>query len=93
VAVYTHWVFGGYLPRVSVDDTIHVHTDKDWLLVWGSVVEHSMRLWLHPQHVVKEAICRTGVLTRGFMLEKLTLYHLNHTSSPFCSGYFGDGVS
>jgi hypothetical protein len=19
------------------------------------------------------------------------LYHLNHTSSPFCSGYFGDG--
>jgi hypothetical protein len=20
------------------------------------------------------------------------LYHLNHTSSPFCSAYFGDGI-
>jgi hypothetical protein len=24
---------------------------------------------------------------------KLALYHLSHTSSPFCSGYFGDRVS
>jgi hypothetical protein len=27
----------------------------------------------------------------GFELR--ALYHLNHTSSPFCSGYFGDRVS
>jgi hypothetical protein len=26
-------------------------------------------------------------------LAKQALYHLSHTSSPFCSGYFGDGVS
>jgi hypothetical protein len=26
-------------------------------------------------------------------LAKQVLYHLSHTSSPFCSGYFGDGVS
>jgi hypothetical protein len=26
-----------------------------------------------------------------FVLTKQALYHLNHTSSPFCSGYFGDG--
>jgi hypothetical protein len=28
----------------------------------------------------------------GFMLAEQALYPLNHTSSPFCSGYFGDGV-
>jgi hypothetical protein len=26
-------------------------------------------------------------------LAKLMLYHLSHTYSSFCSGYFGDGVS
>jgi hypothetical protein len=32
-------------------------------------------------------------LTRDFALTKQALYHLSHTSSPFCSGYFGDRVS
>jgi hypothetical protein len=32
-------------------------------------------------------------LSGGFMLAKQTLCCLSHTSSPFCSGYFGDGVS
>jgi hypothetical protein len=31
-----------------------------------------------------------GVWTQGFMLEKQVLYLLNYTSSPFCSGCFGD---
>jgi hypothetical protein len=31
--------------------------------------------------------------TQGFVLAKQVLYHLSHTSSPFCCGYFGDGVS
>jgi hypothetical protein len=31
------------------------------------------------------------VWTQGFMLEKQALYCLNHTASPFFSGYFGDG--
>jgi hypothetical protein len=35
----------------------------------------------------------TGVLTQDFKLEKQVLYCLSHTSSPFCSGYFGAGVS
>jgi hypothetical protein len=30
--------------------------------------------------------------TQGFTLAKQELYLLSHTSSPFCSGYFGDGV-
>jgi hypothetical protein len=30
--------------------------------------------------------------TQGFAFTKVVLYHLRHTSSPFCSGYFGDGV-
>jgi hypothetical protein len=34
----------------------------------------------------------SGVWTRGFALAKQVLYHLSHTSSPFCSDYFGDGV-
>jgi hypothetical protein len=30
----------------------------------------------------------------GFELgSKQALYRLSHTSSPFCSGYFGDGLS
>jgi hypothetical protein len=35
----------------------------------------------------------SGILTQGFMLAKQEIFHLRHTSSPFCSGYFGDGVS
>jgi hypothetical protein len=31
-------------------------------------------------------------LNSGLHTWKQVLYHLNHTSSPFCSGYFGDGV-
>jgi hypothetical protein len=30
---------------------------------------------------------------KGFKLAKLALYCINHTSGPFSSGYFGDGVS
>jgi hypothetical protein len=33
----------------------------------------------------------TGVWTQGFTLTKQKFYHLSHTSSPFYSGYFGDG--
>jgi hypothetical protein len=35
----------------------------------------------------------TGVSTLGFMLAKQALYHLSHTSSSFCSGYFEDSIS
>jgi hypothetical protein len=34
----------------------------------------------------------TGVLTKGFVFAKQALYCFSHTSSPFCSGYFGTGV-
>jgi hypothetical protein len=34
----------------------------------------------------------TGVWTQGSTLAKQALYCLSHTSTPFCSGYFGDGV-
>jgi hypothetical protein len=35
----------------------------------------------------------TGGWTQDFALAKQVLHCLSHTSSPFCSGYFGDGVS
>jgi hypothetical protein len=35
---------------------------------------------------------QTGVWIEGFALAKQALYHLSHTSSLFCSGYFGDGI-
>jgi hypothetical protein len=35
----------------------------------------------------------TGVRTQGFALAKQALYHVSHTFSPFCSGYFGNVVS
>jgi hypothetical protein len=31
-----------------------------------------------------------GVWTQSFTLAKQVPYHLSHTSSPFCSAYFGD---
>jgi hypothetical protein len=36
---------------------------------------------------------RTGVWTQDFVLAKQEFNHLSHNSSPFCSGYFRDGVS
>jgi hypothetical protein len=36
---------------------------------------------------------KTGVLIEGFRLSKQVLCCLSHFSSPFCSGYFGDGVT
>jgi hypothetical protein len=33
----------------------------------------------------------SGVQTQGLMLAIQVFYCLNHASSPFCSGYFGDG--
>jgi hypothetical protein len=35
----------------------------------------------------------TGISTQSFMLTQQVLYHLSHTFSPFCSGYFEDGIS
>jgi hypothetical protein len=32
------------------------------------------------------------VWTQGFALAKQAFYGLNQISSPFCSGYFGDGI-
>jgi hypothetical protein len=34
----------------------------------------------------------TGVWTLGFKFTKQALYHLSCTSTPFCSGYFENGV-
>jgi hypothetical protein len=34
----------------------------------------------------------TGFRTQSFKLAKQGLYHLNHTSSPFCSGYLELGL-
>jgi hypothetical protein len=36
---------------------------------------------------------KTGVWTQGFSLAKKALYSLSHSSRPFCSGCFKDGVS
>jgi hypothetical protein len=33
----------------------------------------------------------TEVWTQGLCLQSKVLYCLSHTSSPFCSDYFGDG--
>jgi hypothetical protein len=33
-----------------------------------------------------------GFELRAYVLARQELYHFSHASSPFCSGYFGDGV-
>jgi hypothetical protein len=35
----------------------------------------------------------TGVLTQCFILAKQVLYCFSHTTSPFCTDYFADGIS
>jgi hypothetical protein len=41
-----------------------------------------------------ELFCLVGqCLNTRFLLVQKALYHMSHTSSPFCSSYFGDGVS
>jgi hypothetical protein len=35
----------------------------------------------------------TGLWTHGFTFARQFLYHFNHSSSPFCSGYFWGRVS
>jgi hypothetical protein len=35
--------------------------------------------------------CGTRIWNQGFSLAKQVLYYLSHTSSPFCSSYFGNG--
>jgi hypothetical protein len=37
--------------------------------------------------------CRTSVWMQGLVLAMQALCHLNQTSSLFCSGSFGDGIS
>jgi hypothetical protein len=34
--------------------------------------------------------CGSGIGIQGFTFAKQVLYHLSHTSSPFCSDYFGE---
>jgi hypothetical protein len=48
--------------------------------------------WLFCIHICKIFLWY-WVWTQGFILVRQTLYCLNHTSSPFFSGYFGDKVS
>jgi hypothetical protein len=41
---------------------------------------------------VISGLYKLGNLTFCFVLAKQAFYCLSHTSSPFCSGYFEDGV-
>jgi hypothetical protein len=55
-----------------------------------------------PQDCKKKKKAREEYICKGweyiwkdedFMLAKQALYDLNHNSSPFCSDYFGDGIT
>jgi hypothetical protein len=37
-------------------------------------------------------VCGLGIWTQDLTLTKQAVYCLSHTSSPFCSGYFGYGI-
>jgi hypothetical protein len=41
----------------------------------------------------EERFKEKGKKKKGFALIKHVLYYLSQTSSPFCSGYFGDRIS
>jgi hypothetical protein len=52
-----------------------------------------MGLISHWTGVSVRTHAHTRTHAHGFTLAEQALYCLSHTSSPFCSGYFGDGVS
>jgi hypothetical protein len=37
-------------------------------------------------------LIETGFWTQVLTLPNQALYHFSHTTSPFCFGYFGDGI-
>jgi hypothetical protein len=53
---------------------------------------HQVTTLLNMSHIFV-FLGRTGVWTQGVTLAKPALYHLGHSSSLFCSGCFGDGIS
>jgi hypothetical protein len=44
-------------------------------------------------HLITFLFDGTGIQIQGFEFARQALSHLSHTSSSFCFGYFGDGVS
>jgi hypothetical protein len=47
---------------------------------------------LHYQLTIQSTHLISIIATQGFALVQQVLYCLSHTSSPFCSDYFGDGI-
>jgi hypothetical protein len=70
-------------------------TSRSWEKYGQSESIHSDRISFSPFFFFFFFFDGTGVWTQGFALAKQKLYHLNKTSIPFCSSYFGDvgGVS
>jgi hypothetical protein len=54
-------------------------------LTWKSCLRHSYIFLLFFFFFLSDG---TGVWIQGFLLAKLVLYCLSHTSNPFCCGYF-----
>jgi hypothetical protein len=52
----------------------------------------SLYIWFFKCARVFFSFCGTEVWIQGFVLAKQALNCLSHSSSPFCSGYFGNGV-
>jgi hypothetical protein len=60
-------------------------------LIFFSKSFNENKLSLSLRHPLKNFLVGLEFEFRASTLAKQVLYCLNHTSSPFCSGYFGDG--
>jgi hypothetical protein len=96
----TYLTYLSVRPSVGAGDgtTGIVHATQE-LYYWRP--DPSIHIWKLERKLVKWAFKQTYFflfwwnwgLNSGLHGCKQVCYHLSHTSSPFSSGYFGDGVS
>jgi hypothetical protein len=60
------------------------------IMLFGIMFKDSTYLFVKRQSIFLVGL---GFDFKSFELAKQALYHLSYTSSPFCSGYFEDGIS
>jgi hypothetical protein len=87
VRCYTCVVLHFYQKYTGLPITLHPHQYLLFSAGGGLVV------CFHISFIFKIFFFTTGVWIQGLTLVRQALYHLSHSTSPFCAGFFQDRVS
>jgi hypothetical protein len=89
--VFTDFSLGK--KRVNIKDMFFLHCLEEIVYYFHQYVSpQTKEIYCHSILRIWLLFCESRVWSQGFVLVKQVLYYLSHTSSPFCSGYFRDGV-